>query len=1286
VSQLFLAGVLMYVMMRGMGGSRVSGAVAAVAYQLCGFYLTSAVFPSVIAGAAWLPLLILMAEYIVRQQPAFGRPATMPWAAVGVVAMGMVVLAGHPEVMMYTGVVVAFYGLVRLAPAARRVLTGEGAAREVLRPLAALALMGALGVALGGVQLVPLVEALRDNFREGAASLSQVRGWALPWRRLIAFLMPNFFGGPTQHSYYDVFAGETVGAAQPIDWGLKNYVEGAAYLGVLTLVLALIGILAPWLERRAARRARTPLPMLQPKGEGAVRLVFLLMAAMSFSFVFGTVSYALIYYGLPGASQLHTPFRWIWPFSLSVAALAGFGAEWIRRMWRSREESPAIIREGWGAGDARGEATWRLLRRLERLLLLVGGLLLAGLVLSRLLFSPLESTIDKLMRGLEGASRVFTDARMFYSYELRQAFVLAVFVIGAGVALRLCRGATSFTLAGRWRVPAWQAAAVGLIAADLLIATWGFYPANDPALLDYRPPVVDFLDAQEGQWRFVTLEEPGADTLSVNTGWFYGFDDVRGYDSIIQGQYTRYMALIYPQYQLEFNRVAPITLDQAAALDSPLLDLLNVRYIVTETRIGNPRYNAVYADESVFVYENTGAMPRAFTLPREAYVCAADEAGEDAAFAEAVKYFDVRYYVIFAQGASSSPAEPRACWPDVPRPDWTRGEPQPAAITRYDTNTVMVDVEIDAPSYLVLADSYYPGWKAFVRSQGADEDAEQALDIYRVNGNFRAVYLDEPGAWTVRFRFSPDSVKVGAFASFLSAVLVVFGLAVWAWMRFYRPDAEDADSSGMVRMARNSLAPIVLQLFNKGIDFVFAFIMLRILEPEGAGKYYYAIVIFVWFDILTNFGLNTLLTREVARDKANANRYFYNSTLLRLALAALGVPVLAGFFYVRQAAVEPPLANDTIITIVLLYLGLIPTSLSTGLTALFYAYEKAEYPAAISTLATIVKATLGIIVLVLGWNIVGLAGASVVTSLVTLAVLSLLARRFFFRPRIEPDRGLIRRMVRASWPLMLSHLLQTVFFKIDVMLLEALRGNAAVGRYSTAYKWLDTLNVIPAFLTMGIFPMMSRQAKEDREALMRSYRLVVKLLVMVALPVAVVTTFTAELLVNLLGGSAYLPDGAIALQIMIWSIPIGWVNSVTNYVLIALDRQHLLMRAFVVGVGFNLIANVIFMPEYGYRAAAVITIFSELVLLVAVYRYIRREVGSVPWFLLFWRLAVATILMGAAVVALWPASAPLALAAGCVVYVGALWVLKPLTPDELALLAPVMPARVRAWMLAGADS
>ncbi|MBN1285673.1 MAG: flippase [Anaerolineae bacterium] len=1269
VSQLWLAGVFMYLLMRGLRAGRGGGAVAAVVYQLCGFYVTSATFPSIIAAAAWLPLILLTSESIIRSLTCEEeRGRALPWMAIGAAALGMAALAGHPEALMYIVVVTAFYGIVRLimlAWHARRL-------RVVVIPLLALMVMGGLGLVLGGVQLAPMIEAVRGNFREGAAGLDQVRGWALPWRRVIAFFMPNFFGSPVYHSYYDVFTGQTLPATvnaldrpiDTIDWGMKNYVEGAAYLGVLTLALAVIGAAAPLLARRdAARRAPT----------SAYSIIFVLLAVLSLAFMFGTPAYALVYYGIPGAGQLHTPFRWIWPFSLSAAVLAGLGADAIRRMWAARAAAPAFEREAWGKGGTPDEALWRLLRWGERALLALGALAFLLLALTRVLFDSVEPLFDRLLHSLARAETAFADARMFYSFEFRQAFVLAVFLTGAGVVMRLARGERVI-----YGVPAWKPLAVGLIAADLLVASWGFYPANDPALLDYTPPAAEFLAAQDGAWRMTTYEAPGANTFAVNAPWFSGLEDVRGYDSIIQGQYTRYMALIYPQVQLDFNRVAPIYTDQAHALDSPLLDLLGVRYVVAESTIANPRYTKVYSDGAVSVYENAGAMPRAFTLPRDAYLCVTAPQGESAAFAAAVGSFDVRTHAIFTDGDMP----PGACWPDKLN-GWGSGAPGPAAVTARDINTVWVDVAVREPVYLILADSYYPGWKAFVRPQGTGEDAEQQVEIERVDGNFRAVYLDAPGAWTVRFRFTPDSVKLGAFATFLALVVIVFGLAVWAWRFFYGRHGgvrEAGDATGVITAARNSLAPMVLQLFNKAIDFGFAFITLRILEPEGAGKYYYAVVIFVWFDILTNFGLNTYLMREVARDRERANRCLYNTTLLRLGLAALGVPALALFILARQTLASPPLAADTIIAIILLYVALIPTSLSTGLTALFYAFEKAEYPAAISTVATMVKATLGILVLVLGYGIIGLAGASVATSLLTLALLSYLARRFFFRPRREPDRALRREMLREGWPLMLSHLLATVFFKVDVLLLEVMRDNATVGRYSTAYKWLDTINVIPAFLTMGLFPMLSRQAKEDVPALRRTYGLTIKLLVMVALPVAVLTTATADALVNLLGGSAYLPDGAIALQIMIWSIPVGWINSVTNYVLIAFDRQRLLVRAFVVAVSFNLVANLVFMPAHGYRAAAVITILSEVVLLAAVYYHLRPVMGRIPWFLMLWRPVVAAALMGGAMAMLWAVDAPVtgALAVGCVVYAGALLALRPLTAEEMGMLAPLLPEKVRA--------
>jgi O-antigen/teichoic acid export membrane protein len=1260
VSQLFLAGVLMYLFARSLGVGRAGAAVSAVVYQLCGFCLVSVVFPMIIAGAAWLPLLLLMIEYVIRQRKALGgRPATMPWVTIGALGLGMVCLAGHPEIILYTVLVMGFYAACRLGLVAWR----EREWGALIRPAVALAAMVGLGMALGGVQLIHLVEALRDNFREGAATLAQVQGWALPWRRLIAFLMPNFFGNPSYHAYYDVFTGQEVPATvnalgQPIntiDWGIKNYVEGGAYLGILTLVLALIGLLAPWLERRRAESAPY----------APHRAIFLALALLSFSFMFGTLTYALLYYGIPGISQLHSPFRWIWPFSLSVAILAGFGADALRRMRQARAQAPALALEEWGAGEEAGEATWRLVRWVERALFLGGGGLIALLILSRLLFDALEQRIDQVFHALVRAPEAFADGRMFYSYEFRQVFVLAVFLIGAGLVLRLSRGTARRAFAGLW-----EPLAVGVIALDLMVALWGFYPAADPTVLDFEPPVVEWLAQQGGAWRFDTFNPAEVDTLNANVGWFYDFDDVRGYDSIIQGQYTRYMALIYPQYQLDFNRVAPIPADHPEALDSPLLDLLNVRYVISEVEIDNPRYEQVYADESVQVYENIEVMPRAFTLPRSAYLCVS---GGDAAFAQAVGQFDVRRHAIFT--LEEGEAKPGACWPDAPASRWDGADHTPAHIAEHSINQVLIDVEIDQPAYLILADSYYPGWRAFVRPQGAGEEEEQSLAVYRVNGNFRAVYLAEPGAWTVRFRFSPDSLKLGAFATFMAGVVIVFLLGVWTWRYFYR---EGEDESGILTVARNSLAPIALQLFNRGVDFAFAFVMLRILAPEGAGKYYYAIVIFGWFDILTNFGLNTLLTREVARDRDQANRFLHNTSVLRLGLAGLGVLPLAGFLIARQSLFSPPLAADTILAILLLYAGLVPNSLACGLTALFYAYEKAEYPAAITTVATILKATLGITVLVLGWGIVGLASASVVTNAITLGILIYLGRRLFFHPRAEPDPALRRSMVRESWPLMLNHLLATIFFKLDVLLLEVIRDNVTVGWYSTAYKWLDALNVIPAFLTLGIFPAMSRQAKEDPPALLRSYQLTVKLLVMFALPVAVATTFLAELLINVLGGRAYLPDGAVALRLMIWSIPIGWINSVTNYALIALDRQRALTRAFAVGVVFNLVANLIFMPMYGYQAAAIITICSELVLLAAFYVLLRAALAPVPWVALLWRPIGAAVAMGAVMLTLWPASGPLALGVGVATYLGVLVILRPLSPEEMAQLAPLMPARLRA--------
>jgi O-antigen/teichoic acid export membrane protein len=234
-----------------------------------------------------------------------------------------------------------------------------------------------------------------------------------------------------------------------------------------------------------------------------------------------------------------------------------------------------------------------------------------------------------------------------------------------------------------------------------------------------------------------------------------------------------------------------------------------------------------------------------------------------------------------------------------------------------------------------------------------------------------------------------------------------------------------------------------------------------------------------------------------------------------------------------------------------------------------------------------------------------------------------------------------------------------------------------VGWYSTAYKFVEAFNIVPSLFTFALFPVMSRQAAEDRPALARSYALAVKLLFVTAAPLAAVTTFLAQFLIGALGGEEFLPHGAIALQLMVWSIPFGWINSVTNYLLIALGRQRSLTVAFLIGLTFNVAANLIFLPRYGYPAAAIITILSEIVEGIPFYLTLRRALAPVPWLRLLWKPALATAVMVGAMAALWPALPLLALALGMALYVGLGAVLRVFDPEEWATLTDILPARLR---------
>ncbi|MEA3307985.1 MAG: flippase [Chloroflexota bacterium] len=1213
VLQLGLAGISSYLLGRTMHATRLGAFLAGITFQFSGFLVVSVVHPMIVAAAAWLPLQLTLVELTIRRRPfRHAERAMLPWAVCGALSIGLQMLAGHAEITYFSLLVVGTFAAWRLLHGVIT-LPREQWRREVLSPALGLLLMVVLGLALGAVQFIPLYEIVHASFRQDAVTLQEVLGWAYPKRRILTFLTPNFFGNPTHRTLRDIFKGELLRATtnahgEPLsafDWGIKNYVEGGAYLGLLPLLLAFVAIFKPASE---GARKRESAGAKRRGGLWRLRAWFLQpyvpyftgLALFSLGCIFGTPLYAIVY-ALPLINQSHSPFRWVFPLTVAVSALAALGATTVSRYRRTHgpEGGILVVRPRsrylrlvfWGTAP-------NLVSLLAVTAIWGGGLLLGGLWASRLFFAQLEPLVEKVFWSMAKAAYAFPDPRAFYSYEFHWLQQSALLLIITGIALRVSRCPIYLPHTDRRR-PIWELLAVVVLVVDLLTFGIGFNPQVDPALLDYTPEVVQFLRQDQGLWRFSTFDPHGQKLFNANAGMYFDFQDVRGYDSLFTAQYARYMGWIEPQGELPYNRIAPFT--QFSSLDSPLTDLLNVKYIFTDVEIPLPRYREVYQDESGRVYENLGVMPRAFTLPQSATLAVPDVE----AVGEAVLEYDPRHYVLVEESPHGWSDGAPVRFSAAPQ----AAEPQAQPVVAYEGNQVVIEATVDENSWLVLGDAYFPGWKVFVRPQGTGEDAENESSIARVAGNFRGVQL-EPGDWTIRFKYSPDSVKFGAFISFLAGMILFFLGVLWFWRRTYR---ETEKQTAIQRIAKNSLAPILLTLFNRAVDFAFAALMLRILGPANAGDYYYAITLYTWFDIITNFGLDAYLMREVARHREQGARYLFNVTALRLILSVVGLPLLAGFIALRQNFFAAPVSMQALTALGLLYLGLIPGSISKGLTSLFYAYEKAEYPAAISTISTLLKVILGTVALFWGWGIVGLAGASILVNLVTVSSLGILTARLLFRPAWQPEQSLCREMLGESWPLMINHLLATLFFKIDIFLLEALRSSAIVGLYSTGYKFLDALNVIPAMFTLAIFPVLSRQAREEPAKLLRFYQLSVKLLLGLALPVTVLTTLVAREMVYLLGGAEYLPGSMFALQLMVWSMPIGWINSLTQYVLIALDRQRYLTRAYLLGFAFSLGTNLIFIPRYGYRASAIIHIFAELVLCIPFLVGLQQQVAALKW-------------------------------------------------------------------------
>jgi hypothetical protein len=192
-------------------------------------------------------------------------------------------------------------------------------------------------------------------------------------------------------------------------------------------------------------------------------------------------------------------------------------------------------------------------------------------------------------------------------------------------------------------------------------------------------------------------------------------------------------------------------------VDSPILDLMNVKYLITRPPAAarlwsNPKYRHVKSLPGNELFENLTVMPR-FFLVREIQPAATLAAA-----------IDFRRTAI--------PDRP------VPLPGGSAAngiDPDEVKVLRYQPDLLELSVRSQAPALLVLSESYYPGWKAWLDTAPAA--------IYRTDIAFRGVAVP-PGEHVVRMEFRPAILPVSAAVSLGTATFLL--VLIW-WGRRFLP-------------------------------------------------------------------------------------------------------------------------------------------------------------------------------------------------------------------------------------------------------------------------------------------------------------------------------------------------------------------------------------------------------------------------------------------------------------------------------------------------------------------
>ncbi len=395
------------------------------------------------------------------------------------------------------------------------------------------------------------------------------------------------------------------------------------------------------------------------------------------------------------------------------------------------------------------------------------------------------------------------------------------------------------------------------------------------------------------------------------------------------------------------------------------------------------------------------------------------------------------------------------------------------------------------------------------------------------------------------------------------------------------------------RLGKNTLWLLLMRFGAQGLMVLFTILIARRLGEVGLGEYAFIASAIFLTNVLTTFGTDMLLIREIAAGAGLAQ--LPAALVVQLALSALFVALTF-----IGAPLLPNQSRDAVLALQVYSLALFPLAFFTVFTSALRGKERMD-------LYTLLNLAVSLLQFVAVWLFVRPGGGITTVALLLLAVqaaAAVLAGAICLL-RIPESRRIWRfsakaipAVVRASAPIALLGLLGMLYQKLGVYMLATISGAAMTGWFSVALRVVEASKLGHLALFGALYPAMAQTHGGSTDDRNKTFTYSQRILLGLAAVATLTLFFLAPSLVGLLFGPSFDPSIS-ALKILAWTMIPYTVNTYLSLSFLAAGQERAVARALLAGLTVLAVLNAWWIPGVGLIGACWAALVAEVVQSIA---------------------------------------------------------------------------------------